>query len=400
MRIVQIEDFVHPETGYQVNILSKYFSNFGHEVFIVTSELNKIPEFLTSFFGMENIEEKDEWYRKQTGVKIIRVPIIKYVSGRSVYTGEIFKVVDKLNPDVLFVHGEDTLIGMQYILKVKRLKCALIMDSHQYDMASRNPFREQFYYVYRRIFTPIIKKYRLKTVRLVEHDDYMQRHFDIPQELTPYISYGTDTLLFHPDDGVRRRMRERHQISPEDFVVVYAGKLDESKGGDLLAGAVAEKLKTEKDIVFLIVGNTVGSYGEKVEAAFTKSENRIIRIPTQKYNDLAQFFQMSDACVFPKECSLTFFDAQACGLPVVSEDNEVNVERCAHFNGMIFKKGDVEDFRKHIAAIADMPDETRREMSSNALSYVIRNFNYFDIAKEFEELLKREYVRQKEERKF
>ncbi len=34
MKIVEIEYFVHPSTGYHVNVLSKYFVKFGHDVTI------------------------------------------------------------------------------------------------------------------------------------------------------------------------------------------------------------------------------------------------------------------------------------------------------------------------------------------------------------------------------
>lgn len=49
MRIVHIEDFFHPNAGYQINILPKYMVKQGHSVTIVTSEMEKIPEGLTVF---------------------------------------------------------------------------------------------------------------------------------------------------------------------------------------------------------------------------------------------------------------------------------------------------------------------------------------------------------------
>ena len=51
MKIVQIEDFFHPDAGYKINILSKYFARMGHETVIITAELDKMPDFLTSFSG-------------------------------------------------------------------------------------------------------------------------------------------------------------------------------------------------------------------------------------------------------------------------------------------------------------------------------------------------------------
>jgi hypothetical protein len=76
MRIVHIEDFVHPDTGYQVNLLSRLQVRQGHEVFVVTGELDKVPTVYTQFFGKDNIEERDRRFHETTGVRIIRGPLL------------------------------------------------------------------------------------------------------------------------------------------------------------------------------------------------------------------------------------------------------------------------------------------------------------------------------------
>lgn len=399
MRIVEIEDFVHPSTGYQINVLSKYFVKFGHDVTIVCGTMEKMPRFLTDFFSVENIEEEDEQFRIDTGVKIVRVPIHKYVSGRAIYHKKIFRVVEELKPDVLFIHAEDTMIAMQYLLRVRKMKCALVMDNHQCDMSSHNKFRSIFRWGYRKVFTPIIIKYQLPIVRLTEDDSYMQQHFDIPIELTPCITFGSDTMLFHEDERVKKNFREQYGIEKEDFVIVYAGKLDEYKGGLFLANALKEKFITDKNIVFIIVGNTSGAYGAQVEKVLAESENRILRFPTQKYSELARFFQASDVCLFAKECSLTFYDAQACGLPVISENNNINIARCKHNNGINFEKLNVQDFRNKIQWITNLDEDKFEQMKKSAQKYIWDNYNYFDKAKAFEKLLIEEAERQKDRKK-
>lgn len=49
MRFVHVEDFVHPNAGYQINLLTRLQASQGHEVIIVAGALDKIPTFLTSF---------------------------------------------------------------------------------------------------------------------------------------------------------------------------------------------------------------------------------------------------------------------------------------------------------------------------------------------------------------
>jgi len=139
MKIVHIEDFFHPDAGYQVNLLSRIQVRDGHDVTVVTAELDKIPNFLTAFFGTEDISGKDERFFKATGVKVIRVPLITFRSGRAIFYPKIFNVVDTLNPDVAFVHSEDTFTGMQFIWRSQRLKYPIVLDCHMLE----NGFRKQ-----------------------------------------------------------------------------------------------------------------------------------------------------------------------------------------------------------------------------------------------------------------
>lgn len=386
MNIVEIEDFVHPETGYQVTVMSELFAKHGHKVTIVTSEPDKIPAFLTSFFDCSNLAEQDAAYEKRTGVQILRMPIYAYVSGRSIYTKKIFECVEKLKPDILFIHADDTMIAMQYLLRAKKLRYPILMDNHQVDMSSRNKLNKLFRVMFRRVFTPIIIKRNIRIVRLVD-EHYMQDHYKIPIEQCPIISFGSNTLLFHPDEEVRHTKREQCDIEQDAFVVIYAGKLDEYKDGQFLADALKDKIETKRKLVFVIVGTTNGEYGEKVEATFMQSQNEVKRFPTQKYRDLSPFFQMSDLCVFSRECSLTFYDAQACGLPVLAEDNEVNSARLKEGNGETYSSGDMIDFRKKIKHFADMPRAEFEQIGQRALEFIQKEYDYDKKATEFENLM-------------
>ena len=387
MKIVNIEDYFHPEAGYQINILPKYMAKMGHEVTIITSEMDKIPTELISFFGCDDIEKKDKEYMEQSGVKIIRLPLHAFISGRAVFFEKIlFKTIKIENPDIVYVHGNDTLTGMQYLLKRKKMNYPLVMDSHMLEMASKNKLNKAFRRVYRCFFTPIIIKDKIQVIR-TQDDPYVEKALGIPLTQAPWISYGSDTMLFHPDEAVKKKFRTENGIGDNDFVVVYTGKLDESKGGKLLAETFRKKFNTRKNIVLVVVGSTAGAYGKEVDKLFAESENRIIRFPTRRYSDLPRFYQSADLSVFAKQCSLSFYDAQACGLPVLSEDNNINIDRCGHNNGWNFKSDNAEDFRKKIEAAADMNDGDYRAISDNAYKFIIENYNYEDKAREYENVI-------------
>ena len=392
MKIVHIEDFFHPDAGYQINILPKYMAKMGHEVTIITSEMEKVPEALTRFFGRDGIEERDLAYRSKYGVKIVRLPLKAFISGRAVFTSALFRVIKDECPDVVYVHGNDTLTGMRYLLLRKKMGYPLVMDSHMLEMASLNKLNKVFRWVYRHFFTPMLMKDQIPVIR-TQDDPYVEKCLGIPLAQAPWISVGSDVMLFRPDADARKTFRRMNEIPEDAFVVIYAGKLDEAKGGMLLSKAIQKKLSSEKEIVFVIVGAAAGEYGRQVEEAFARSENRILRFPTQKYSDLAAFYQAADIAVFPRQCSLSFYDVQACGLPVIFEDNNINIDRASHGNGLCFAQGDVADFRGKLEWLINMPEAEYQKMRQNSIDFVTTGYSYETIAKQYTDILQKEYQR-------
>lgn len=391
MHIVHVEDFFHPDAGYQVNLLSRLQVAQGHRCTIVTAELEKMPTFLTAFFGKDNIEARDAAFERETGVRVVRLPLLAYYSGRAIFSPRrLFKTVSKLEPDVAFVHSEDTMTGMLFIWMSRWLKYPMILDCHMLEMASENRFKEQFRAFYRRFVTPIILKRNIPLIRVVD-SDYVQKCLGIPLSHTDLLSFGTDTAYFSPDAQIGAEVRQRLGLNPDAFVVLYAGKLDASKGGKFLAESLREKFvsRNGRPIEILVIGNGDGAYGEEVERVLQQSENKLVRLPTQRYFDLAQYYRAADVAVFPKQCSMSFFEAQSCGLPVVFEENEINCQRADSDNAFTFAAGDTADFRAKIMELAALPAARFEEIRSNARNYVLRHYDYVPIARQFTQVLER-----------
>ena len=386
MKILHVDETFHPAFGYQANPLAKFQQKQGNKVYIVTPTKEFLYPVYHEFgdYG-EHLVEQDAAYEDATGVKIIRIPAKGYFMKRLVYGKEIFNVVDQIKPDVLFVHCVETLTAMRFILR--NPKYPMMFDSHMLSMASGNKLAKLYESAFRRIVTPKIIKRQYDVIR-TQDDDYVNSHLGIPKTQTPFISFGTDTILFCPSMEVRRRFREVNSIGQNDFVVVYTGKLTKAKGGKLLAEAFRKKF--EKPITLVSVGMpTNDEYGKEVKNLFDKSENRILMFPTQNYLNLAQFYQMADLSVFPRQCSMSFYDAQACGLPVLSEANNVNIDRCSHQNGANFVSGNIDDFRAQIMKFASMSIEQLDKYKKNARAFIESGYDYADIAMRYTEYLQK-----------
>lgn len=389
MKIVHVEDFIHPDAGYQVNMLGRLQVQQGHHVEIVTGEIEKMPDFLTSFFGRDNIDKRDERYFQETGARIHRVPLHGFYSGRAIFhTFKLFRKVRELKPDVVFVHGEDTLMGILFILFSRWLPYPIVLDCHMLEMASKNPYREYFRAFYRKFITPIILKRDIPLIRVVD-SDFVEKCLGIPLTHTHYLSLGTDTNYFLPGPENKANLRRNFGLNPEAFVVLYAGKLDEHKGGLFLSEALKEqyKIPSGRPIEFFIIGNAVGEYGKAVEENFSKSENKIVRLPTQRYTDLVHIYQAADLAIYPKQCSMSFFEAQSCGLPVLFEENEINHKRIESENAFTFQPDSVASFREKINHLAMQSASEYEHCSSQARKYVLDHYNFVPIAEKYSEVL-------------
>jgi glycosyltransferase involved in cell wall biosynthesis len=388
MNIVHVEDFIHPDAGYQVNLLSRLQVREGHQVTIVAAEMDQVPRHLTSFFGADNIPARDERFFRETGARIVRVPTFAYYSGRAFFSFRLFGVVRRLKPDAVFAHGLDSLTAMLFTWLSPFLSYPIVLDCHSLEMGSVHRFKDRFRTFYRRFVAPVVIRRNIPVIRVVD-SDYVEKSLGIPLSRTDLLSFGTDTDLFRPDPAARAAFRLKHQIADDAKVVLYAGKLDENKGGQFLADALREKLvlRSGAEAVFLIVGNTEGPYGAKVEASFAQSQNRIIRLPTQRYFDLAGIYQSVDMAVFPKQCSMSFFEAQSCGLPILFEENEINCERASHGNARTFRAADTSGFRAGLVAMLELSAPKFQQMSDCARLHIVKNFDFVPIARQYSEVL-------------
>lgn len=386
MKIVYVDETFNPAYGYQSNPLAKFQQKQGNDVVIVTVSKDQLHPVYRAFGDTgETLDRDDEIYQKETGVKIIRVETKGYFKNRAIISQKIFKVVREQHPDVVFVHCAETLTAMRFLLH--RKEWPMMLDSHMLSMASKSKFVGIFEAGYRAIFRRIIEKNRLFVIR-TQDDDYVNTHLGISKELTPFISFGTDTILFHPSEEARKVFRDKNGIDQDEFVVIYTGKLTEAKGGKLLAETF--KKKFDCSVTLVCVGSPPDTeYGREVKSLLNDSENRVIMFPTQKYVELAPFYQMADLSIFPRQCSMSFYDAQACGVPVLSEDNNVNRDRCSHGNGANFESGSVDDFRRKIMMFAQMEKYELASYKERAVAYIQSGFDYADIAKDYTKYLTR-----------
>ena len=388
MKIVQFEDFFHPHAGYNINIFSKYMAKMGHDVVILTSEIEKSPQYLKTFFDCSDIEKKDREYEIENGVNIERLKTHFFYSGRSIVSLSIFKKIRSLTPDIVYIHGNDTYVGILSTIFHRLIGVPIIYDSSMVEMASTNKFNWLFRSFYRYFVAPTFKKQNFKVIR-TQDDNYVTKHLGISLLQAPYISLGVDTDKFSPSLKPVSLMEQLH-ISNDEFVVVYAGKIDISKGAELLISLLEHEINVTRNIVYLIIGNPNPEIQEKFAETISESKNKIIHLPTVSYSELNQYYQVSNVAIFPRQISLSFFNAQACGLPVIAESNNVNVERLSHGNGYVFEYGDPNDLLNKILDVSKLDRSSYNLMSNRSVEYVKSHYDYNNLIIKYIDLFENE----------
>lgn len=376
MNVVILTDLFHPDTGYYYNLLSKYLVKKGHKVTIFTSELDNTPYEFVSFVGKNNIVERDKNFENKYGVKIVRLKTKAFFRTRAIYNENVVKIINDAKPDI-FETTNDSFAGIKFILSINKLKYPIIFESSMLKIASHSKIASIYEFLYKKMVTPIIIKNRLKVIR-VQNDPYLEQYLGIPLLQCPYISFGTDTNLFAKNLNIKLNFRKENNIDNDSIVFIYTGKIIETKGAKILANAFIDKFDTDRKIVLLIVGNINTDYGKEVLEIYRKSKNKIVFFSPQKYIDLYKFYCAADCCIFPKECSLSFFDAQSCGLPVIFDDNNVNLSRNNCNNALNFKIGDYNSLHKTIQYFIDLPEKEKNIMSLNAINNIKKNYDYED----------------------
>lgn len=380
-----IEDFFHPRAGYQINTLAPAFSAKGYNVIIVSSIIDYFPRNLKDFFGTNRIDHFDREFESRYGVKIIRVKPLFYYSGRIVYKPSIFKLIDSLNPDILYVHGIDTFAGIIFTLRSHRLNYPILFDCHMIEFASKNKLSRIFRFLFRKFVTPVIIRNKIPVID-VSMTGFPNRAYGIPQDLTIQIPLqNVDTSIFKPDENLRSSFRKKFNIPDEAFVIMYAGKIDEEKGGMLLAEAFSQRIiSSKREPYIVIVSSNSDSYAMKVKSIISQSGNKVIFLPTQPFELLPELYNAADLFILPKQSSMSFFHCQACGVPVLFEENSVNASRLWNKNALTFRPGDADDLRTKIITMLEMDDAEIQKMKINSRDYILKNYDFNTIISKYE----------------
>lgn len=179
---------------------------------------------------------------------------------------------------------------------------------------------------------------------------------------------GIDKRCFHPAQRDRTRLQQQFGIAPENFVLLYAGRLDPDKS--VMTAALAARRLREQGLPVHIVFAGDGTQKERIRETLGDA----VSLPgALSQSELAWLYASADLFVFPSRNEVTpnvLVEAQACGLPLVVSA----VGGSAHFvksadDGVAIESDDADAWAAQIAAMY-RDRAALRQMSERARQFI------------------------------
>lgn len=259
---------------------------------------------------------------------------------------------------VLF-RGDSTLLGEQGgIKKIMRrlflryvyshIDYALYVGSHNKEYYLAHGLKEK-----QLVFVP----------HAVDNDRFIENN----------IQYAADAASWRKELGIRQ----------DDFVVLFAGKINRNKNPYFLL-SLAQELKDER-LKFVIVGN-----GELMEDVRNRAnDKRVIFIDFQNQSKMPVVYNLADVYVIPsysETWGLAINEAIACGKPVITTSKAGGAIDLIqnNVNGVVVDPGDINAAAIYVQQLLNGATHPEQDEINKS---ILETYSYNNIVKKVESLL-------------
>lgn len=314
--------------GYQIPVLKEYVSKYDADVHVVHWDHKKLTPYIPPV--IENVT-----YYNRSNLD---------------YSGMI-KLVEKINPNIIFVSGWMDKKYLKIAAKFKNKNIPVVVGS---DTQWESTFRKNiasiiFKYTYKKCFTHI-------WVSGPFQYEYAKKLGFTNNEII-FNLYTADVDAF--SENVKKTSDKKYS---KNFL--FLGRLEEIKGISCLLQAW-ESIVDKKGWTLTFMGN--GSLKTEIE----KSTDVVLKNFMQP-NDLINEIQKYGFLILPslkEPWALVIHEAMSAGLPVLASDvcGAGAVFIVPNYTGYTFKSNNVEDLKSKIKNILNMTEVKLNRMSDNAL---------------------------------
>ncbi len=383
MLIVLISEWFSEKMGYAENFLPKALADLGHEVHLITSDVQPYfnsPDYERTYLPFIGPAIQECGIKEYDGYILHR---LKHKTLRShLLIMNLLREIRKIQPQIVQTFDDGGFITYQVAVGQFIYGYKLFLETHRH--ASAFPPAKQLknaslslrWHIYKSIGN--IVSSRIEKCYPISPDaaEISVRFFGIDKRKIEISSLGVDTMMFKPITKIeeakdRLSLRKQFDFLDSDVVCIYTGRFSEDKNPLCLAKAV----------------EYLDNKGLKVKGLFLGAGPQLEEIqncqgcyvhPFVPARDLPDYYRATDIGVWPRQESTSQIDAASCGLPTIISDQTHVSERISG-NGLTYLEDDYIDLANKIAILI-VPDQ-RKKMGEIAWKRMVELFSWESIAK-------------------
>ena len=317
MKILHVIPYFQPEYGYEDYFHAVEQYRLGHDVYVATSKF-----YNPMIKNGKRIEIKTDPSKEK--INVIRLPSLEIPRCCQNILFGLNKLIRKLKPDLLYVHGPDNTSSFQVLLAQLQLKlpCKYVIDVHSDGTDLSDVKNQSLIKRFKRGYKYLIGKMQMrKSDKIIffaqDEKNIFTRRYHLDAKKTIAVPMGVSTIRFVFNEFDRIEVREHYNITSDEFVGIISGRITREKKHDELIRAIGT---INKSIRLLVVGDINAEYKlylEKVASMNGLSKESIIFVGEIKNCDLSKFFCAADVGFWVSNYSVGILEAYACNLPVI-----------------------------------------------------------------------------------
>ncbi len=299
--------------GYQDNLLPKYHSKAGHQVWILLRNV--------TYEGGKEVECACGEHQLNDGVTVVRFPRKEFFHPMLSYLFSYIRVYEtlcRIRPDFIFFHGLSSFSIFDAIRYKKKHAphCTIVQDNHAdyYNAKTLHlGLKGKLFRACRRLSNRFSQKHVARVYGVTPwRKTYAEEYYRISPARTDVLIMGADDekIAWERREEIRRDIRRQYGVGEDEFLVVSGGRIDRHKNLHVLANAVRGMDKVK----LLLFGSVDASFEQEFRQSLHETA---ISVGWVAADSVYNYFFAADLVVFPGTHSVLWEQACASKVPCV-----------------------------------------------------------------------------------
>jgi len=181
--------------------------------------------------------------------------------------------------------------------------------------------------------------------------EFVIKYYNIPESKVDVVQNGIDNTIFHiPDKKERIVIKEGLGFNKDEKIILFSGRLDESKGISYLLESFSEVIKYYDGVRLVLVGEESGL--TNINYYLTKCANiwgKVTFTGFIEYEKILKFYQIADVGVIPSvydHCPYVALEMIGHCIPVIISNTEglneiLKKDQCIYLMPKVDNEGNI-----------------------------------------------------------